>query len=278
VAIGKLLAKLHKKKVGLVLGSGAARGMAHIGVLNALEKAGIPIDMIAGTSVGAVVGSLYARLLNAAYIKDIALELGIRQWAQLIDPSVSRNGLIKGRRIKDLLKLNMGGDVRFSDLKIPFACVATDIVTGEEVVFDRGLVLDAVRASFSLPAIFTPVKLAGRYLMDGGIVNPVPVSVARQMGADFVIAVNVIHDIKNETEDTVETRKKEPNILHVIMQSIYIAAYAMIKSTLAGADVVIEPRVRHIGYGEFHRAREAIARGELAAANAIPRIKEKLGR
>ena len=266
-----------RKKVGLALGSGAARGLAHIGVLNALEKAGIPIDVIAGTSIGVVVGSLYARLLDAAYLKDYIQGMSVRQWARLVDPSVPRSGLIKGKQIKDIIKQLMGGDVEFSDLKIPFACVATDIVTGEEVVLRSGAVVDAVRASFSIPAIFTLVKLGGRYLVDGGVVNPVPVDLARQMGADFVIAVNVIHDIKNEPEDVAAVSEKEPNIFHIIMQSIYIAAYAMIKSTLAGADVVIEPQVRSIGYGEFYRARDAIALGELAAAETIPQIKEKLG-
>jgi len=266
-----------RKKVGLALGSGAARGLAHIGVLNVLEKAGIPIDAIVGTSIGAAVGSLYARLLDATYIKDFVQGMGVRQWARLVDPAVPKSGLIKGQHIKNIIRQLMGGDRRFSDLKIPLACVATDIVTGEEVVFKNGSVVDAVRASISIPAIFTLAKLNGRYLVDGGVVDPVPVDVARQLGAEFVIAVNVIHDIKNEPEEIAEIGPKEPGIFHVIMQSIYIAAYAMIKSTLAGADVVIEPPVWRIGFGEFYRARDAIALGELAAAEALPQIRAKLG-
>ncbi len=276
MGLEKLFSKLVKKKVGLALGSGAARGMAHIGVLNILEKEGIPINMIAGASVGAAVGALYARLLDAAYIRNLALEMGWKKWAPLIDPSLPKTGLIKGKKIKDLLKTYLGGDIEFSDLKIPFACVATDLSTGAEVVFDQGSVLDAVRASISIPAIFTAIKQEGRYLVDGGIVNPVPVSVVRRLGADFVIAVNVIHDIPDPNEEVNKAKVKEPNLFHILMQSIYIATYVRIKSSLAGADVVIEPRVRHIRYGEFYRAREAIAQGELAAKSAISEIKRRL--
>ena len=187
--------ELHGKKVGLALGGGAARGLAHIGVLDVLQKEGIPIDMIAGTSAGAVVGAIYAWNQDTARIKKEALEVNWRKVAPLIDPSLPKSGLIKGKKIKDLLASYIGGNIKFSDLKIPFACVATDIDTGEEVVIDQGSVPEALRASISIPGIFTVVKREGRYLVDGGLTNPVPVNVVKRMGADFIIAVNVIPDV-----------------------------------------------------------------------------------
>ena len=269
-----------RKKVGLALGSGAARGLAHIGVLTVLEKEGIPIDMIAGTSAGAAVGALYAQCKEVGEIRKLALDLGWRKLAPLVDASLPRSGFIKGKKLKDLLATCVGGDKEFSDLKIPLACVATDIDTGEEIVINQGPVLEAVRASISLPVIFTVVKIGGRYLVDGGLVNPVPVSVVKQMGADFIIAVNVIPDVADRTHHRVGGKRggglKEPNIFHVVMQSINIATYAFVASSLEEADAVIEPSVAHIGPGEFRHARELILQGELAAHRAISEIKRKL--
>lgn len=267
------------KKVGLALGSGAARGLAHIGVLEVLEREGIPIDMIAGTSAGAAVGALYAQGKDASYIKKVVLDLGWKKMAPLVDLSLPKSGFIKGRKIKDLLASFIGGDIKFSDLKIPFACVATDIDTGEEVVIDRGCVMDAVRASISIPAIFTVVRREGRYLVDGILVNPVPVNVVKQMGADFVIAVNVIPNAAERVSQASKRptpKPKEPNIIHVMMQSIHISSYSLVRSSLEDADIVIRPQMAHISANEFHRARECIQEGKMAAQISIPEIKRRL--
>jgi len=270
---------LRKRKIGLALGSGAARGLAHIGALEALEKEGIPIDMIAGSSAGALVGALYAQGKAASQIKNLTIDLGSKRFFLLADPALPRTGLIKGRRIKEVLKSIIGGDIGFGDLRIPFACVATDIETGEEVVINQGSVLEGVRASISIPVIFTVVKWKDRYLVDGGLVNQVPVSVLEKMGADFIIAVNVIPDISDRVrprgKEGVEGFK-EPNIFNVIMQTIHIAAYQAVKSSLVGADVIIEPQVASIGHFDFHRAPECILQGELAAQASVPEIKRKL--
>jgi NTE family protein len=263
---------LLRKKIGLALGGGAARGLAHIGVLDILQKEGIPIDMIAGTSAGAVAGAIYAWNQDTTQIKTEALAVNWRKLAPLIDPSLPKSGLIKGKKIKDLLASYIGGNIKFSDLKIPFACVATDIDTGEEVVFDQGLVPEALRASISIPGIFTVVKREGRYLVDGGLTTPVPVNVVKRMGADFIIAVNVTPTVTNRTQRL----DKEPNIFHVMMQSIYITTYSVTRSSLEDADIVIEPDVAHIGAGDFQKAPELIKRGEQAARSAIPEIKRKL--
>jgi NTE family protein len=271
---------LFKKKVGLALGGGAARGMAHAGALTVLEKEGIPIDLIAGTSAGAIVGSIYARNKDAAKIKEQIIELAKRRLTRFIDPALPRTGLIKGEKISEQLATFLGGYIDFNDLSIPFACTATDIDTGEAVVFDHGSVEGAVRASVSLPGIFTVAKRENKYLVDGGLAEPVPVNLARNMGADFVIAVNVIPGVLDRAHDSVEERikeAKEPNIINVLLQSIHIGTYSLVKSSLEKADVVIEPDVVHIGAAEFHHARECIRQGEIAASRAIPEIKGSLG-
>jgi NTE family protein len=268
------------KKIGLALGGGAARGAAHIGVLNVLEREGIPIDMIAGTSAGAFVGSLYARSKNARLIKQQVIDLSQRRITRLIDPALPRTGFIKGEKFNDLLASFLGGHIKFSDLQIPFACTATDIDTGEAVVLDQGSVVEAVRASISIPGIFTVVKQAGRYLVDGSLANPVPVDLVRRMGADIVIASNVIPNVLDRAHQPTEESTKgarEPNIIQILLQSIHIGTYSLVRFNLEQADVVIEPDVVHIGAADFHHARECIKLGELAAQKAIPEIRSRLG-
>ena len=255
-------------KVGLALGGGGARGLAHIGVLEVLEKEGIPIDMIAGTSIGALVGAVYAQKKDINLMKELAIDLGSKRLT-FVDPVLSKTGLIRGRKIENTLK-SIIGNVKFEDLPIPFACVAVDIDTGEEVVINQGTVWKGIRASTSVPAILALTKWEGRHLVDGGLVNPVPVSVLKTMGADFIIAVNVLPSrIAKET--------KEPNIFSIIMKALSIYSYRIVGSSLSGADVVIEPEVGHLAYTDFHRAQEYILQGQLAAQDSIPEIKRQLG-
>jgi NTE family protein len=263
------------------LGSGSARGMAHIGVIRVLKEGGIPIDFIAGTSIGAVIGGLYALRRDIARIEEVADELNWRRLLSLVDLTFHKTGLIRGRRIMDWAKSVIGHDVQFSDLEIPFACVATDIMTGQEIVIKEGSVMEAMRASSSIPGLFSVAKLQGRYLVDGGLVNPVPISTVKNMGADFVIAVNVIPGASSEERTNWMTRKGtmgslEPNIIHVLTQSIYIGARPLVQTALRSADFAIEPQVASIGPGDFHRARECILQGELATADGIPKLKRML--
>ncbi len=268
-----------KKKVGLALSGGAARGLAHVGVLRVLQKEGIPIDLIAGTSAGAVIGASYAWDQDTVRMTRDALDAGWKKMAPMIDPSLPKTGFIKGKKIQELISGYVGGNIIFNDLKIPFACVATDIDTGEEIIIDSGPVPEALRASISIPGIFTVVKYQGRYLVDGGLTTPVPVEVVRNMGADFVIAVNVNPDVADRmgksSKQRVEARK-EPNIFQIMMQSIYITTYSLARSSLEHADIVIEPDLSHIGAGDFNKARELITRGREAAEEALPEIKRKL--
>jgi len=266
-------------KIGLALGSGAARGVAHIGVLKVLEREGIHVDMVAGTSMGSLVGALYAMGKDAGELEEMAVYWGSKRFLLLADPALPRTGLVRGRKIEDMLKTTIG-DIEFSDLVVPFACVAADIETGDEVVIKQGLVRRGVRASSSVPVILKAVKWGGRYLVDGALTNPVPVNVLKEMGADFIIAVNTTPGVQERLREAEargkEMKAKEPNILNIVMQMIHIIGYRGLKSSLAGADVVIEPRVTYIGWGDFHRAHECILEGKLAAQASLPEIRRKL--
>jgi NTE family protein len=268
-----------KRKIGLALSGGAARGLAHIGVLQVLREENVPIDAVAGTSAGAVMGAIYASGQDTRRMVEQALDASWKKMAPLIDPSFPKNGLIKGRKITRLLSGFLGGDIEFSDLCIPCACVATDINTGEEIVIDKGNVLEALRASISIPGIFTVVKREGRHLVDGGLTTPVPVNVVRRMGADFVIAVNVNPHVSVRLGKSGQERvkaHKDPNIFQVMVQSIYITTYSLAQGSLSNADVVIEPDLEHIGAADFHKAGELINQGQKAARKAMPEIKKKL--
>jgi NTE family protein len=180
-------------KVGLALSGGAARGLAHIGVLKAMEEESIPIDMISGTSAGALVGACYAKEKNARALEELALGIDWRKLAHLIDLNliVLWKGFVQGQKVKSFLS-SIIGDVEFKDLAIPLAVVAADVHNMEGIIIKEGSAIEAVRASISLPVIFTPVKWKNRFLVDGGAVNPVPADVVRHMGAEVVIAVNIL--------------------------------------------------------------------------------------
>ena len=180
-------------KIGLALGSGSARGWAHIGVVRALSEAGIHIDYIAGTSIGSVVGAVYASG-NIETLEEVVLQLDWKQIAYFFDVVLPKSGLIDGKKLSAFVRSHINR-INIEDLPIPLCAVSTDLATGDEVLIQSGDIIDAVRASISVPGIFTPVKKNGSFLVDGGLVNPVPVSVARQMGADFVIAVDLNHGI-----------------------------------------------------------------------------------
>ena len=183
----------HKPVVGLALGSGSARGLAHIGVIHALQDAGIKVDMVAGTSIGALIGSVFAAGKLDAIERDY-LTFDWKKIAYFFDMVFPRSGLIDGSKVADFI-LNYIHTESIENLPLPFQAVATDIGNGEEIILDHGDIVEAVRASISAPGIFTPVRIGNRILVDGGLVNPVPVSVVKSMGAELVIAVDLNHDI-----------------------------------------------------------------------------------
>ncbi|MBM4331488.1 MAG: patatin-like phospholipase family protein [Deltaproteobacteria bacterium] len=248
-------------KVALVLGAGAAKGFAHIGVLKVLEAHKIPIHMIVGTSVGSFVGSFYAYGYNAFQLQGLALTV---EKGDLIDFIVPDNGFIQGLKLAEYVNKTLK-NTPLEKLNIPFYAVATDIQNGQEVIFGKGNTGAAVRASCSVPGVFRPVKIGDRMYVDGGVVSPVAVEAAKQYGADIVIAVDISSDVgAAKPQGTIETLLQSVNIMYSRLAAIQCAK----------ADVVIKPKVGHIGSSDFSKRHEAILEGEKAAAEALPKIKE----
>lgn len=269
-----------KIEVGLALGSGAARGIAHIGVIKALREANIPIDLIAGTSMGALVGACYAADAQISVLEEIALRSNLRKMARLLDPKFAffHTGILHGSRVEGLLKPIIG-ELDFKQCVIPFSAVATDIITGSAVILNEGSLIKAVRASISIPVIFVPVNYNGRYLVDGGTINPVPADVVKSMGATFTIAVNVLtNPKKRKYPGTTGDRKsnKAPSIFNTLIRSLYIMEYEIVRASILKADIIIEPDVSRIEAYEFHRGQEAIEEGYKAAIAVMPEIKKLL--
>ena len=265
-----------KPRIGIALGAGSARGWAHIGALQALVAAGIKPDLVCGTSIGALVGAVYAGD-HLAELEEWVTALTWRKVVGYFDFSFG-GGLLKGVKLFD----HLGGsrlDKRIEELKRPFAAVATDLSNGREVWLREGLVADVVRASLAMPGLFTPLSRDDQLLVDGALVNPVPVSLARAMGADFVIAVDLSSSIVGRYVTKAEGRKsKRPSMVEVITGSLNIMSVRITRSRLAGepADASIQPRLGAIGLLEYHRGAEAVAEGRAAAELAIPLIQRQL--
>lgn len=179
------------RKIGLALGSGSAKGLAHIGVLKVLDEQKIPVDFIAGTSIGALIGVVYASGVSTREMEEIAFNIDKKQITSFFTPTIPYSGLVEGKRITEFIK-SIIGNPNIEDLKIPFAAIATNVLNGRKVMITKGSAVEAVRASISIPGIFTPCKHNGDFLVDGGLVDPVPVNCVRDMGADYIIGVNVI--------------------------------------------------------------------------------------
>jgi NTE family protein len=301
-----------RPRIGLALGAGVARGWAHIGVLRALRQRGIEPDVIAGTSVGAPVGGIHlAGHLDT--LEQWVLGLTRFKVVSYLDLRVRAGGLIGGSRLVAEMRRNLG-EMRIEDLPMPFAVTATDLVTGHEVWLRHGDLVEALRASFSLPGVFPPMRVDQRWLVDGALVNPVPVSVCRALGAEMVIAVNLNADIIGKARrpgatvptaagfdllqflDQVPEAPRAsrldaltrrifrrdydgPSLFGVMVSSLGIIQDRIGRSRLAGdpPDVHITPRLGHIGLLEFDRAAEAIEEGGAAVERSVPELADALG-
>jgi NTE family protein len=298
-----------KIKIGLALGGGAARGWSHIGVLRALAEAGIVPDVIAGCSIGAVVGGCYAAG-KLDELEAFALSLTKRRVMGLLDFHFSGAGLIAGGRLQRLLDQDLT-DRRVETLPIKFCTIATELVSGHEIWLTRGPLVQAMRASYALPGVFDPVMIGGRWLMDGALVNPIPITAARALGADLVICVNlngevrvrgtVIQSYDAETSDETEIeeaiqdsprrwgifpaaradkrrRPNAPGMATVMVDAFNITQDRIARSRLAGdpPDIMVAPKLAKMGLFEFHRAGECIALGRQATERALPDIRELL--
>ena len=252
-----------KPRVALALGGGAARGFAHIGVIKALETSGIGVDVVVGTSAGSVVGALYAAGHGPFELQKLAIQL---DEAAVTDWSLFDRGLIKGEALERFINTHVGGRP-IEGLRRRFAAVATDLQSGEPIVFQRGNTGTAVRASSSIPGVFPPVTIGGREYVDGGLVAPIPVRAARGLGADLVIAVDISGRPSGKTK---------AGSLDVLLDTISIMGGALGKTELAVADVLIRPELRGLPATNFQQRHEAILEGEKAGFAAIPRVREAI--
>lgn len=256
-----------KQKIALVLGGGAARGLANIGVLKVLEEEHIPFDLIIGSSIGGLIGAAYSLGVSVQELEKNALKLS---WRKLADFTLSRTSVFQGKKLAkmiDLFTYKKG----FEDARIPIAITTTDIETGEERVHTKGNLRKIIQASCSWPGIFPPVLIDGRKLTDGGIRNSIPVKVAKPLGATGVIAVDIGFCVK---------KGKLNNIFQLFIQSIQILGEELDIYQAKQADIIIKPMLHNIDQFAFNRARQAIKDGEKAARVAIPKIRKKfnLGR
>ena len=250
-------------KIGLALGGGAAKGFAHIGVIKMLEANGIKADVVSGTSAGSVVGSMYAAGMGPFQLQEKAVAL---DESSIRDVRLFAGGLVQGQKLQDYVNA-MVGNKPIQQLAKPFAAVATRLEDGERSVFVRGNTGQAVRASSSVPGVFEPVTIGKWHYVDGGVVSPVPVDAAKQLGADFVIAV----DISSKASG-----KNPGDLFGTVNQSINIMGQKLGAAELARADIVIRPGVGAIGPADFEQRNRAIMLGEKAALAAMPQIKAKL--
>jgi NTE family protein len=278
-----------KPKIALALGGGAARGWAHIGVLRALDEAGVEVSMIAGTSIGALVGGCYlAGRLDE--LENFARSLTMRRIAGLLDFAIGGGGLFGGMRLNDRMQEHLIG-VNIEDLDRTFVAVAAELNTGHEVWISSGSLITGIRASYALPGIFEPVRCNNRILLDGALVNPVPVSVCRAHEQPLVVAVNLHYDlygrsavIKHTASEPAPTytgpeRRQRARESRVGMTSVMVQAFNIIQDRISRArlagdppDLSLHPRLSDIGLSEFHRASEAIDRGYQEASAKLGEI------
>jgi len=250
-------------RIAVVLGGGGSKGFAHIGVLKVLEAQKIPIHMIVGTSAGSLVGSLYASGKTAFELQGIAMKMDADNVIDY-DWKIWKGGLIKGEKLENFINLNIQ-NTPIEKLKISFYAVATNAATGEEVVFARGNTGMAVHASCSVPGVFQPFKIGNSTYMDGGVVSPVAVDVARRNGADIVIAVDISGGINTDVPDgIIDTMRKSLSIMYA-----RIAEYQ-----IKNADIVIRPNMKNIGSTDMNKFNEAIFEGEKAASAKMPEIQK----
>jgi len=262
-SFAQILERSDRPRIALVLGGGAARGFAHVGVIRALEQGRIPIDMVVGTSVGSLIGAIYASDLNSfdlewtafALEKDHLLDYGLMT-------ALTGMGTVKGDKLENFVKAKIPVE-NIEDLKLPYAAVATDLNRGTRVVLRKGSIAKAVRASSAIPGVFQPVEYQDRLLVDGGVVDNIPISVAREMGADIVIAVDIGENVTNFNIT---------NIFDVILQSVYIMFNENTVSRKKDADILITPALGNVGVFDFTRKKQVMQAGIDAAQKVMPEI------
>lgn len=267
--------KSNYPKIGLALGSGGVKGLAHIGVIKSLEKHNIPIDYIAASSVGSILGAHYARYKNVNKLENLVLSFSRKQGMGLFDFTI-RGGLLKGIKMEEFIS-EILGHAQFHDLQIPLSVVTTDFNTAESVVFNSGHLIKAIRASIAVPAVYQPIIYLNKLLADGGLSNPVPVSVTSKMGADITIAVNLDHVyVENELNQI-------PTLLRLPMHAVAILRHNLAQDAIEEADIIITPQNKQkigiIGWKYLfnkEKAKQIIREGEIATDKIIPQIEKQI--
>jgi NTE family protein len=259
--------ELPRPKIALVLGGGAARGFAHVGVIRVLEQEKIPIDLIVGTSVGSLIGAIYASDLNSFELEWTAFSLEkehLFDFAML--SAFTAMGPVKGDRLEEFMRTKIAVS-NIENLKLPFAAVATDLNRGTRVILDRGSIARAVRASSAIPGVFNPVEYQGKLLVDGGVVDNIPISVARDKGADIVIAVDISENVTNFNVT---------NMVDVVLQSVNIMFSENVGFRKKDADVLITPAVGSVAMLDFTQKKRCMQAGIEATQKAMPDIRKKI--
>lgn len=251
-----------KPRLGLALGGGAAKGYAHIGVIKALEAAGFAPDVVAGTSAGSVVGAMYAAGLTGFDLQEKSFVL---DETQIRDLTFAGDGVVKGEKLQEYVN-QIAANRPLEKLNKPFAAVATELDTGNRIVFRLGNVGQAVRASCSIPGVFQPTVIRGKRYVDGGVVSPVPVDAARELGADIVVAVDI----------SAKAQGGQSGMVGIVNQAFIIMGQKLGAQELARADVVVRPRVGQIGAADFNQKQIAILEGEKAMQAALPKLREQV--
>ncbi len=259
--------ELPRPKIALVLGGGAARGFAHVGVIRALEQEKIPIDMIVGTSVGSLIGAIYAGDMNSFELEWTAFTLNKDDLFDYgILSAITSRGLAPGDKLEAFVKAKIP-TANIEDLKVPYAAVATDLNRGTMVVLDKGSVASAVHASSAIPGVFDPVDYQGKLLVDGGLVDNIPIAAARARGADIVIAVDISENVTNFNIT---------NLVDVVLQAVNIMFNESVKSKKKDADVLIAPAVGDVAMLDFTQKKRCMQAGIEAAHKAMPEIRKKI--
>jgi NTE family protein len=260
---------MKKNKLGLVLGSGGAKGLSHIGVIKVLEENNISVDFIAGSSIGALIGGVYASTKDVAAIEKVVLNTDWKKIFSLIDPAF-KGGLLGGDKVKSFIKKYVGKE-NFEDLLIPLSVIATNLKDGAPVIYSKGDVVSAIRASISFPLLFRAVKIGDDVLADGGLSLPVPVSVVKEMGADVVLAVNLDGDYFNKDHQKTKTK-----FYNTANNSLNILRYHLAKHNSKEADLVILPKTGEIHWDKFVKGKDVIVSGEEAMREKINELKKIL--
>ncbi len=263
--------KNKRPKIGLALGSGGPKGLAHIGVIKVLEENNIPVDFIAGSSIGAVVGGVYSATKDIKLIEETMINTNWRQILSLIDFSF-RQGLVGGEKLKKFIESYIG-KVKFRDLKVPLSVIATDLKSGKAISINQGEVASAIRASISVPLFFKPLKQENKLLADGGLSLPVPVETVKEMGAELVIAVNLDTDYSINNGNTNKTKF---GLYKIANSSINLLIHHLSFWNIKGADILVEPKLGIVHWNKFLEGEDIILAGEKAMEEALPQLKKMI--